>query len=198
MRILKLFAIFLWLPAISQAATVDFNVPTFPGDTGRLESYTENGIKLEGAFLHTDTGLSGNPDNGTAFLQYADFSSVNIGSTSGQLFDLVSVDLAAFNIDYSQPMTIEFVAQKQGSVMVSQIFTIDGSLDFDTFYFGAEFNDVIYAYVSDSYKSVFSMDNLNVHAVPVPAAFWLFASGLIGLFRFSKRSSKVIDTKLAS
>lgn len=194
----RFFTLLLLFSSVSaSAAVVTFNTPTFSGSSGRIERYTENGVKLSGAFTHTDTGLPGNPFNGTAFLQYENYSSMNIGMVNSSLFDLVSIDIAALNINYATPATVTFIGYRPGSVQVSQSFTIDGQIgngsDFQRFYFGSAFQGIQYAYIGENPKnqiSVYSFDNLAVQSVPVPAAAWLFVSGLAGLLRMGHRRKK--------
>jgi hypothetical protein len=190
--------VLLWLlNASASAAVVTFDTPSFPGSSGRIERYTENGIKLGGAFTHTDAGLAGNPFNGTAFIQYEGYSSLSIGTVSGARFNLVSIDIAELNINFAQPATVTFIAQRPGSVMVSQSFTIDGLIgeghDFETFYFGSEFQGIEYAYIAEMPKdwiSVYSFDNIRAEPVPLPAAAWLFVSGMLSLIRLGAKRKK--------
>lgn len=181
--------------AVSQAAIVSFDVASFPGSAGRIESYTENGVKFGGAFTHTDVGLPGNPFNETAFIQYEGYSSMNIGMANGGLFNLLSIDIAELNMDTGGPASVTFIAQRPGSVMVSATFTTDGIIngtagDFETFYFGDDFKGVHYVYIADALKDsiyTYSFDNIHVSAVPLPAAAWLFLSGLLAMVKLAKR-----------
>jgi hypothetical protein len=175
----------LTFPEILQAALINFDSPFYPGVSERTETYLEDGVKFSGAFAHTDTGFLDNPDNGSAFIQYRDYSSVNFGMANNSLFDLVSIDLAELDFDKAIPTTVTFMAQRPGSVMVSTSFTTDGLLgagsDFETFFFGDAFRGVEYVYIADG-SDLFSFDNINITTVPLPAASWLFLSGLMGVF----------------
>ncbi len=187
----------LWLfSAAVHAAVVRFDLASFPGSSGRIESYVESGVKFGGAFTHTDAGLAGNPFNDTAFIQYEGYSSMNIGLANGGLFNLLSIDIAELNMSMNSPASVTFIAQRPGSVMVSKTFTTDGIIngapgDFETFYFGEDFKGVQYVYIAEAAKdSIFSysFDNIHVSAVPIPAAVWLFFSGLLVMFRLARRN----------
>jgi len=179
----------LFVP-VANSSIINFDTPTLIDGIQRVESYTESGVTFSGAFNHVDAGL-GSPSNGSAFMQYEAFSSLNFGMSDNSLMNLVSIDLAELS---SSPVSITFLAQLSGSEMISQTFTTDGIFgsgnDFETFFFDSAFSDVHYAYVADATGTMnynFAFDNINVSsAVPVPAALWLFISGLIGLVGFSR------------
>lgn len=174
---------------VAHSSIVNFNTPTLIDGIQRVESYTESGVIFTGAFNHVDAGL-GNPSNGTAFMQYDEFSSLNFGFADNSLMNLVSIDLAELG---PSPVSITFLAQLPGSEIISQTLTTDGIFgsgnDFETFFFDSAFSGVDYVYIADVSGTMnvnFAFDNINVSAVPVPAAVWLFISGLIGLVGVSR------------
>jgi len=186
--ILIAVACLLFTP-VANSSIINFNTPTLVDGIQRVESYIESGVTFTGAFNHVDAGL-GSPSNGTAFMQYDEFSSLNFGMTDNSLMNLVSIDIAELT---SSPVSITFLAQLPGSVMISQTFTTDGisgsGNDFETFFFDSAFSGVDYVYIADISGAMnynFAFDNINVSAVPVPAAVWLFISGLIGLVGVSR------------
>lgn len=186
--ILIVVACLLFVP-VANSSIINFNTPTLIDGIQRVESYTESGVIFTGAFNHVDAGL-GSPSNGTAFMQYEGFSSVNFGMVDDSFMSLVSIDLAELS---SAPVSITFIALASNSEMISQTFTTDGIFgsgnDFETFFFDSAFSAVDYVYISNDTSSAnhsFAFDNININPVPIPAALWLFISGLIGLVGFSR------------
>lgn len=203
MKKLLLSISFCLFNAATSATVINFDTPTYSSSIDRVEYYVESGVVFSGAFNHADTGIAGTANNGTAFMQYEGFSSLNFGMEDGSLFNLDSIDLSDSGFDYLSPASVTFIAQRSGSVMVSQTFITDGIFgsgnDFETFDFSSDFLGVEYVYIADAYMNKnFAFDNINISTVPqsvvigtsvvpLPAAIWLFITGLIGLFGFSRR-----------
>ncbi len=187
--ILSIVLCFLSVPV--DAVVINFDTPTLVGGIERVERYTESGVVFSGAFNHVDTGISGTPFNGTAFMQYESFSSLNFGMSDDSLMNLVSIDLSELS---SGPVSVEFIGQLPGSIMVSQTFTTDGIFgtgnDFETFFFDDVFQGVDYFFVSNAFHgNHFAFDNVNIDSVPLPASVWLFVSGLLGFMGLARRKN---------
>ncbi|TNF36943.1 MAG: hypothetical protein EP315_03485 [Gammaproteobacteria bacterium] len=186
----------LWLySALVQSAVVTFDQISIPGGSEYLTTYIEDGVKVKGSFVHTHGGLEGNPYNETPFVQYQPWAFFNVRMVDGSLFNMRSIDLAELNMEQAGPTTVTFIGLRPGSDDVSVSFTIDGLIsgsagDFQTFYFGEAFSGLSYVYIADAPKDMirtYSIDNIHVSAVPVPAAAWLFLSGLVAMFKLSRR-----------
>ena len=143
-------------------------------------------------FLRNGGGVSGSPENGTAYLQAAFTESLMFSPTNGSLFGVFSVDLAEYSIGFQNPLTVSFFGYRFDGSVVTTNFTTDGIIDgtgpindFQTFYFGSEFNNLSRVEIP---TSLWSLDNLTV-AVPEPSTFaLLLTSGvLFAAFRFRKR-----------
>lgn len=205
----KLFAaiLFLFFTCSVQASpvTITFDPPTLPGGSRVETSYTESGMIFTGRFASTDsllTGASFFPDNGTGYLHVpsaASNASLSFQMANSSLFDLLSIDLAEYSTVFPVPRTITFTGHKADASTVTASFTTDGIIDgqgllvdFETFSFGSSFRDL--AFVSAD-STLFSLDNLQINPVPIPAAAWLFGSALIGLTGFSRRRKTVWPTQ---
>lgn len=144
---------------------------TLSGNLG-VVSGPSDGNKMDGG----SPGDSSDPDEGIRFtfdqavsLNYINFD--YFSDSSGDDFNL-TVDGVTLFADYNANDT---------STLVNNVPS-----QFDEYTFnnitGTEF--IIWA---DSNTDSFRIDRLEVSAVPVPAAAWLFISGLIGLVGFSRR-----------
>ena len=166
-------------------------------------------IKTPGAAVHRLPGASeptrpmldvvGNAINDSSgAVRFPFLSQMSIQLVDGGSFSLGSIDLAEYNgMTTTAPPTVELEGIKaDGSGSVFRTFTLDGIKDgaggqddFETFFFTDGVTNEFTNLASVEIRSdLFSMDNLNViSAVPIPAAAWLFMSGLIALVAISKR-----------
>jgi hypothetical protein len=136
-----------------------------PPETAYLiDQYVESEVQFTGSpsLTHNGGGLSGFPDNGTAYLQSA--YKMAFLDVRGRLLKLKAIDLAEYSYVYAYPTSITFVGSKASGATVSQTLTIDGQLgvagsaDFETFVFGDEWNDLLRIDVQSAFP--FSIDNL--------------------------------------
>jgi len=131
-------------------------------------------------FARNGGGISGYPENGTAYLQAGSTTDTLVCRfTDGSLFELVSVDLAEYSIVFQSPLTAHFVGYRpNGSTMTVNVTTdgiIDGTgslVDFQTFRFQG-FTGLTRMEISGS---GFSLDNLVV-AVPEPSSIGILVFG---------------------
>lgn len=123
-----------------------------------------------------------------------------ISSTTGSAsttasFDFTAIDLTELlnNASYS-PTSITFFAETNAGSTVSQSVLLDGVFGSETFSFGDTFRGVTSVWW-DQEPEWHQFDNVvlgNITTVatgfvPIPAAAWLFSSGLIGLIGVARR-----------
>ena len=171
-----------------------------PGTAFTVTNYYESGMlfkPLPGSFGFGRIGsspVSFRPDNGTAYLQAALGQSLMFNSTNGSLFGVFSVDLAEYSTVVPDAITVSFFGYRFDGSVVTTNFTTDGIIDgtgplndFQTFYFGSEFNNLSRVEIP-TYG--WSLDNLTV-AIPEPSTFTLLLTGgaLFAAFRFRKRKN---------
>jgi len=200
------------LPAIASATTFDFaaiadgdaSYGVAAGERGASSfTFSKDGISV------TATGYS-STDPTQAYSAYLDSGNAGLGVcqvlTSGKqcspssddnvtyleslklVFDqVVTIDLTTFvNGDHYNNFTGNFVLQIDGGAAT----TIALTHLFDTSLTGTEFifsNPNSGGGSTVSNDKQFYINSLSVQAVPVPAAAWLFASGLLGLAGAARR-----------
>lgn len=187
--------LFLLQIAIAQGSMVTFDPPPCLTCESRLTHYEEDGVLITGSYSHYGMDVSGNAVNAsTGAVRFSHFSAMSIQLSDGSNFSLNAVDLAEFSDAFQgTQQTVTFTGLKSNNTTVSQDFIIDGLMDgtgsmtdYESFVFSTEFSDLMKVDIS---STMFSMDNLKINAVPVPAAMWLFISGLTGLMVFAKRKT---------
>jgi hypothetical protein len=132
--------------------------------------------------------LSGAADNGTAYLAGAFGDSLQFSFTNGSSFNLVAVDLAEYSTVVPNAVTVPFYGYRADGSVVSTSFTTDGIIDgagpladFQTFYFGPEFSNLMRVEIP---TFGWSLDNLVV-SIPEPSSLALL--GLGGLALLARR-----------
>jgi hypothetical protein len=165
--------------------TITFDEPPSAGDT-RVSWMIEQDMRLSttNGFTHRASGSSSFfPDNGSSYAGFlAGDKPLVISNTIPLAFDLVSVDLAEYSSVFAIAWTIPFTGYRADGSTVAISFVLDGVIDgtgpaadFQTFYFGSTFTNVLYVQVG---QSLYSMDNLRIEPVPEPPAILLAAVSL--------------------
>ena len=104
----------------------------------------------------------------------------------------VSIDLAELNNNQNPGANIKFIDLLNGGGSVTQTSTLDGiAFAPEKFLFSAlrtNLTKVSWDQISPFHQfDNIALNSGAVPAVPVPAAFWLFGTALIGVVGFSKR-----------
>ena len=183
-----LSAVLLLLSFNAVAVTIDFQSLEHndASQSTHGPSYTEDGFTISGELA----------SYGTLSTFYKGSTSVSfllqgvdgiLTANNGGAFSLSSIDLVEVNSG-TPYATITFTGASVTLGTVTQSFQLDGNPGFQTFDFTVPgFDDV--TSVSWQNNPLFhEFDNIVVSQVPLPAAVWLFTSGLLGLIGVSRRS----------
>ena len=186
--------LFLFQITIANGSVITFEPPPCLICNSQLNDYEEAGLRFSGNASHHNTIFSGSADNGSSgVIRFAFMGSMSIQRSDGDTFSLYGIELA----EYSDTLmgtqnTITFTGTRSGAATpVVQQFTIDGMIDgaggmddFESFTFSTDFTDLARVDVTGN---LITLDNLRINAVPIPAAAWLFISGLLTLAGISNR-----------
>jgi hypothetical protein len=165
-------------------------VPEFTAFDGEYYTYTEDGI----AVSYKSGGVSGRylggnlEDYGSAFLQWCPRSFCSnivttIASISGDAFDLYSLDAIAFAGPGGEGIVVTGHLSAGGIVQQSVIVSDTG---WANTVFGSDWSGLEYVTIISGDDNIApGIDNIVISVVPIPAAVWLFGSGLglLGWFR---------------
>jgi hypothetical protein len=188
----------LFVASADAALVLTFDPPTLKHGGYSLTTYSESGVvftgTLSGSFAHTDTGLYGRPDDGSAHLDitryYTQFKFQN-----GSLFTLDRLDLAEYSTVYAYPQRATFHGYKPDNSIVVFSFTTDGIIDgtgpladFQTVYFPDTFSGLQRVEFAGA---GYAIDNVHLTLVPEPspAILALFGGVCGGAWRRSRRVS---------
>lgn len=179
---------FLIAPLNAQATTVnlDFSSGTFfdrPTGTG-LDFYTQDGFTVEIANTTHNTAMNTCPTRWCFDNNYTTPAETTlITRDDGGVFDLDSIQILATHSSFG----LNFSADGGAVQNVNSIGTA---------FFGPEFQGITVLQISIPCSGQFvscgaTIDNVNltVGAVPIPAAVWLFGSGLLGLIGVASRKN---------
>lgn len=157
-----------------------------PGTSFTVQQYFESGVWFAPIAGSVGFGRRGSnprdgwPDNGSAYAQAGLGDSLMFGLDDGSSFRLLSVDLAEFSILYAEAVMVRFTGYfADGSSVTTDLVTdgiIDGTgplADFQTFYFGPEFSNLMRVEIP---TFGWSLDNL-VIAIPEPGSGALLLVG---------------------
>jgi len=180
---------------------ITFDGPPEFGRAHNFYTYSESGMLFTAILDERGYGgfgrinrwrVEGYPYNGTAYIETCCGYPVEITSTSGLPFNLVSVDLAERRC-WPYPAVMPFIGYRtDGSIVITNFITdgiigVPGKPDFQTFYFGPEFSQLTRVRLP-GYGG--SLDNLWVYIIPEPSVGGLLVlGGLLILWRQRFHSS---------
>jgi hypothetical protein len=151
--------------------TVTFEGPAYPGGPqpqppgtySIMSQYSESGMLFNADAAYTmllvGSGLSGNPDNGTAYLE--NDAAMTVSFPSGIPFSLTSIDAAALPLGG----ILHVVGYRRDGTTVANDFLPWAGGNFQTLQFSSGFGDLDHLYVSGGW----ALDNLVV-GIPEPSA----------------------------
>ena len=134
------------------------------------------------------------PNNGSAYLHSSIYSSIYIQAHQSDSFDLISLDLGEYS-SYASNSSVTITGFKINGNQISTTLQLDslfdglgGINDFQLIALDASWSNLTRVEFDNS---AYSLDNiqLDLKPVPVPAAVWLFGSGLIGLVGVARRKA---------
>lgn len=185
-----LFAcIYAAFPSFGQGTITFDGPPVQPiGTVYGIQHYSESDMLFTPIgfnFGRAGGGIQQLPENGSAYLQAALSQSLQFSFTNGSSFNLVAVDLAEYSTVVPDAVTVPFYGYRTDGSVVFTSFTTDGIIDgtgpladFQTFYFGPEFSNLLRVEIP---TFGWSLDNL-VISIPEPSSLALvLASGVIWL-----------------
>ena len=193
--------------AFASVITLDMEGPPIqrPGTAFLINQYVEDGFVMKPLgpidttppfrLARNGGGNAGSPENGGAYLQLLFGNSFEMFSDSGQLFNLLSIDLAEYSTVFDFPATVGFRGiRPDGSIVETRFFTdgiIDGTgpqRDFENFLFPGSFSGLQRVMATNV---LFSMDNIrveNVQAISEPPSVALASLGfMLAILMYRRR-----------
>lgn len=167
------------------------------GDTYVEDDYSLSSISdpgHSGAFirLNPDTQAALVPNNGTVHVGTSLFSNPWLRRTDGGAFSLLSLDVAEYSEFVTWPTSVSLTGLKgngdtlQANLSLDGIFDGSGGVD-DFQHYVLNWEDLVRVNFN---TDGIAFDNIEVASVPVPAAIWLFISGLVFIRVFGRVSPR--------
>ena len=162
-----------------------------PGTIGITSGHIEAGMSFWNpsgpqGLATVGPGVSGFAQDGTGYLTAAGGAKLacSFNTFPGTYFNLVSFDAAAFSVNFPGPLSLEVVGYKGMIGTVTNYVPVDSLLsrrannlpDFQTFYFGSQFQQVFRV---DVLTDGWSLDNLVISGVPEPSAGGLIVLAML-------------------
>ena len=171
-----------------------------PGSFGTISAYSEAGMLFWNPhgpenLVRIGSGLSGAPDNGSAYLQGSTGAWLAFSLTPVRPFGLSSMDLAEYSTARPGPVTLHVVGYDwhgQGITYTTDITTDginDGTgplQDFQTFTFDSRYANLYRVDITTDGSYGFSIDNVAICGVPEPSTGALLLLGAACAFGRSR------------
>ncbi len=168
------------------AVTIQFDSLAHDDDlqTYHGNSYTEAGFTLSGVPLYSNGMQHGNYLGSTGLSFGNQGVTGTLTADSGNPFTVASIDLGEVDLG-EQSITFTGNLQGGGTTMTTFVKNSLQNPGFETFFFDSTFTNLVSLEWMNSGPYFHQFDNIVV--TPVPAAAWLFGSGLLGLMGITRR-----------
>ena len=182
-----------------RAVTIDFQSLANENDQEIGTTYSEDGFTISAlmvgptqTFLYS-FGTSSNSYRGSTALRNGtdstDVPVTRLAAGDGSPFNLASIMLAEGDGTAPGPATIDFTGYLDGGGTVTRSFTLDG-----IFSTGSGFELLVFSGFEnlthvewDNMDPFHQFDDIVVETVPIPAAAWLFGSGLLVMLGLARK-----------
>ena len=167
---------------LSPDIVIDFGNNLYAAGTTIDNQFLSSGVTFGPTFLYNDINTSYVP------LTQGYLENINISSQPGSILFSLDVTAADFSWRTLKNTTTTFSAFNN-NVLVEEFTDDTNTSETSGRFFG--FKDILFDEIRFSIGHTqrgFTLDNLEyVSAIPVPAAVWLFGSGLLALIGFARR-----------
>jgi len=128
--------------------------------------------------------------NGTDYLGIDSLEPFVISQTSGAAFTIYSFDATDVFTDasFTPNLPFEVTGTLAGGGTLATTFSSDSETSFQTFVFGSEWTNLTSVLFVGNEHGAYDNIVVSTAVVPVPAAVWLFGSGLVMLLRLGNKS----------
>ena len=195
-KLITLIALATSGTALAGPVTMDFEdtLPTY----FNLPSYSENGFTLTSDtpdstlidvnnIVRQNIGVFSGGTNSQTLFWGANGQTSTLGLTNdgGLRFDVLSIDASSV---YNAAGVLTLTGTKYaGGGIVTEDIVLNGSLSTYAVTNMIGITDLEISFDGATYDAPYDLDNINMNVIPIPAAVWLFGSGLLGLAGWSRR-----------
>ena len=166
-----------------------FNLPTYQEDSFTLTSDTPDSTLIDiNNIVRTNLGIFGGGTNSQSIFWGANGqnSTLSLAHDGGLRFDVLSLDASSL---YNASGTLTLSGTKIGGGTVSDTIVVDGNISTYSVSNMIDIVDMTISYDGGVFSAPFDLDNISMNVIPIPAAVWLFGSGLVGLIGWSRRKA---------
>lgn len=158
-----------------------FNLPTYQEDGFTLTSNTPDATLIDdNNTVRQSIGIfSGGTDSQSIFWgANGQTSTLGLSNDLGLSFDVLSLDASSL---YNAAGVLNLSGTLAGGGTVTENIVLDGALSTYNLSNMTGITDLSISFDGATYDAPFDLDNISMSVVPIPAAAWLFGSGLLGL-----------------
>jgi hypothetical protein len=197
-----LTAVLLLLGGMVKAGSVTIDFDDINATYVGLASYQEDGMTLtsnvpDGTLIDVNNTVrenigifSGGTSSQSMFWgANGAVSTLTLSADSGLRFSIASLDASSL---YNAAGTLTLTGTKAGGGTVSQVLNLNGDISSYNVTGLGLVTSLDLSYDGSTFSAPYDVDNINLNVVPIPAAVWLFGSGL-GMLGWFRRRKSIIN-----